>query len=351
VAVLDAIVVPDCDPSTMLGLELHLMEAVGARKSPPTLIVFGRGGQAARAISLGRYHLYASPKERGGVRAYRRLTGGRIVGAGTGWLVVALILPSRSALLRAEDAGLKADQVMNRCVRGLLGAMRALGLDCFYPGRDAITVARREIAMCSFETDASGAILFEAALAMGRGMEELAHDLERFDPDGALTSAMYDRETATTLARELGREVSFGEAADAVVAGYGALAGEIRRRDLTAAEREESARRGAALNAAGWLNDRKPDPALDRTSRAGAQLGFVEARLRLGESGAIERVMIAGDFIANSPGLARFESELRGHPLDLPTVTAAAVRTFGDGANYFLGMGDLANLVSLVMKA
>ena len=96
---------------------------------------------------------------------------------------------------------------MNRYARGLLAGMRALGIDCFYPGRDAITFEQREIAMCTFETDASGAMLFEAAMAHNRGMEELVHDLERIDPDGALSCRMYDAASATKVVRELARDV------------------------------------------------------------------------------------------------------------------------------------------------
>ncbi len=311
---------------------------------------------AGREVSICRYHLYDGADNRGGIAAYRRLTGGRIYGAGEGWLGVALILPTRSALLREQDSHLKPDQVMNRYARGLMQGLRTLGLDCFYPGRDAITIARREIALCSFETAANGALLFEAVLAVNRGMEEVMHDLERFDPDGALASTMYDRENSTKAVRELGRDLPATALAEAIVRGYGDTLGEIEPRDLTTAERTGGERRGAALLASGWLNDRKRDAALDHVGRFSSQLGFVEAHLKLGPGGAIDRgtidrIMLSGDFLANAAGIERFESALAGQPLDLPAVSAAAIGAFGDGSNYILGLGDLANLVKLVMKA
>ncbi|MFZ0890116.1 MAG: hypothetical protein WA005_16855, partial [Candidatus Binataceae bacterium] len=231
---LDTIVLPECDPPLLLGLELHFLAAMHAGRSLPVLIVYALPGHL---ISIGRYHLYGGPERRGGVRALRRLTGGRIVGAGQGWVGTALLLPGWSALPAARGLPLKPDQIMNRCVRGALAALRTMGLDCLYPGRDAVTVERREIAICSFETDASSALLFELMLAVGRGMEDLVHDLERFDPDGALVSPMYGPEVATNVARELKREASFAEVADALARGYASMLGEVEPRRLNPAER------------------------------------------------------------------------------------------------------------------
>ena len=92
-------------------------------------------------------------------------------------------------------------------------------------------------------------------------------------------------------------------------------------RRLNPAERTDAERRGAELAASGWLNTRKLDPALDKASRSGSQLGFIEAHLKLAGGAAIERITLSGDFITNSPGLARFERELVGMPLDLASVS------------------------------
>jgi lipoate-protein ligase A len=348
VPVLDAITLSRLDPSSLLGLQLHFLDRVGARLCRPVLIIYSMAG---RWISLGRYHLYGGPEHRDGLAAYRRLTGGRIYGAGEGWLGVALILPNRSALLREQDSRLKPGQVMNRYARGAMNGLRGIGLDCFYPGRDAITITRREIAMCSFETAANGAMLFELVLAVNRGMEDLVHDLERFDPEGALACAMYDRENSTKAVRELGRDIEIAELSESIVAGCGDTLGEVERRELAAAERSDSEGRAEALIGSGWLHDRRREAALDRVGRAGGQLGFIEAHLKLGAGGIVDRIMLSGDFIANSMGISRFESELAGKQLDLATVSAAAIGTFGDGSNYILGLGEIANLVGLVMKS
>jgi hypothetical protein len=250
-------------------------------------------------------------------------------------------------LLQNDAARLKPDQIMNRYARGLLAGLRALGLDCFYPGRDAITFERRELAMCSFETDASGAMLFESALAVNRGMENLVHDLELIDPDGALPCRMYDSESATTLGRELKREVSFDELAEAVAAGYEGLLGETRRRELTPLETADASRR--ALVASQWLNDRiAPQAGTIKKNRIAAQLGAIEAAVVVESDDTISALMLSGDFIANSSGVAELENEIRGKLLDLASVSHAVTKIFGHGENFFLGAGELSNLVRLI---
>ncbi|MGD0074639.1 MAG: hypothetical protein ABSD31_09905 [Candidatus Binataceae bacterium] len=345
---LDAINVQEISSWELLALQSFFLEAVGAGRHDPVLMTYGLAG---RAVSLGRYHLYGGPETNRGVDVYRRLTGGRIAGAGQGWLGCALILPSRDLLPPQEAPALKPEQVINRCVRGVLTGLRNLGVDSFYPGRDAVTVARREIAVCSLETNSSGALLFEAGIAIDRGLEALVDDLELLDPEGSLTCPMYSAEATTTITRELGRDVSSQEVAAAVESGYEAMFGRLGRREFTAAERAQAKGCGAELAAAGWLTSRRHDPSLTMVGRERIQLGFAEARLALNDAGTIERVMITGDLIANSGGLAEFERELSGKRLDLISVSAAVAKTYADGANYILGMGDLTNLSRLIMKA
>ncbi|MGH7949738.1 MAG: lipoyl protein ligase domain-containing protein [Candidatus Binataceae bacterium] len=345
---LDAIVLRSIEPADLIGLESYLLGAVASRTARPALVIYA---MPARLVSIGRYHLYDGVDERGGIAAMRRLTGGRIVGAGEGWLGVALILPTRTSLLAQERQSLKPEQVMNRYVRGVLVALRGLGIDCFYPGRDAITRERREIGACTFETDASGAMLFEAMLAVNRGMEDVVHDLERFDPNGAFACPMYGPHNATTVAREVGREVRFDELVRALIEAYAPVLGEVERRELSHDEAANMRGRSAALKKSGWFTRRVPDDSRPLVGRVAAQLGAVEAHVGVGPDGKIRNVTMAGDLIANSTGLSEFENELVGRPLDLASVTRAVEKTYGDGTNYVLGLGELDNLVKLVANA
>jgi lipoate-protein ligase A len=344
VAVLDAIVLPSIAPLEIVALELHLLE----HRAAPTLLVYASPG---RIVSLGRYHLYLGDPARGAIGAARRLTGGRALGAGDGWLSLALIAPRVGALLPDRDAALKPDQVMNRYVRGMLAALRALGADCFYPGRDAITFDRRELGACSFEVAPSGAMLFEATLALSRSMEELVHDIDRLDPEGGVNCPMYSPENATRLARALGRDIGFTEVARAILAGYGEMAGSIRERALQPEEHESATRRVAALSAARWLRSVADPQSFNRSNRIAAQLGAVEAQLEVADNFTIERLVLSGDFIANSAGVAQLEHELAGATLDLPSVTRAVMNTYGDGRNFILGLGALDNLIRLIAEA
>jgi lipoate-protein ligase A len=345
VGTFDIVTLQAAEPWHLLGLEAHLCEAVATKETRPVLIIHSTRG---RVMSIGRYHLYDGTLERAGLLATRRFTGGRVIGSGEGWLGVALMLPSREALLPDRETMLKPDQVMNRYVRGVLAGLRDLGLDCFYPGRDAVTVERREIAMCTFETDASGAMLFECVLAINRGMEEVLHDLEHFDPDGQLACAMYGPDNATKLVRELDRDVPFAEVATAIARGYSNLLGGGDRRELTPLEIAQAERRGAMLEQRGWLQLAAEG---NLASRAASQLGSIEARVKTSADGVIEKIDLVGDIIANSPGIAAFQSEMVGRRLDLASVSSAVMKIFGHGDNFILGLGELSNLVKLITRA
>lgn len=348
VAAFEAIVLPSVAPWLLLGLQTHLLDAA-APGSTPVLLVHAHPG---RALSLGRYHPWRGPAERAGITAWRRLTGGRVLGSGEGWAGLFIIAPYPGALLAERDAAITAERVMNRYVRGLLSALKALGIDASYPGRDAITARGREIAACSFEVNAAGAILFEAFIAVNRGMEEVVHDLQRFDPDGELPSRIYGPDSASKLVRELDRDIGFDELAQAIVAGYASSFGEASRRSLSAVERAQAEYRGAALEAAGWLQSLVADPRCAASARIGAQLGTIEARLGLAGDGSIERFQLLGDFIANSPALGRLESELRGNSLDDPGTISRAIRKILDNReNFILGAGDPDNLAKLISRA
>jgi len=345
VGAFDIVTLQGIEPWHLLGLEAHLLEAVATKETRPILLIHTMAG---RMLSLGRYHLYDGPVERGGLSAWRRFTGGRVVGAGEGWLGLALILPSRDALLPDHDIKLKPDQVMNRYVRGLLAGLRDLGLECFYPGRDAVTFERREIAMCTFETTASGALLFEAVLAVNRGMEEVVHDLEHFDPAGQLPCAMYGPDAASKLVRELDRDVTFAEVANAIARGYSNLLGGGDRRELTALENAHAERRGASLEQRAWLQLSSDG---NLSGRIASQLGSIEARVKTSADGVVEEIGLFGDLIANSPGIATLQSEMIGRRLDLASVSTAVMKVFGHGDNFILGIGELSNFVKLITRA
>ncbi|HZC46319.1 MAG TPA: hypothetical protein VE243_07575, partial [Candidatus Acidoferrum sp.] len=184
-----------------------------------------------------------------------------------------------------------------------------------------------------------------------RGMEELVHDLERIDPDGTLSCRMYDATSATKIVRELARDVTFNELADAIASGYQSSLGEIHRRDLTAVETAQAQHRGRALVNSNWLHRSSEDRPLTLRNRIASQLGAIEVAVALDSDKKIEAALLSGDFIANSTAIAELEGELRGRPLDLASVSQAVTKTFGRDDNFFLGAGELSNLVRLIAGA
>lgn len=76
------------------------------------------------SIALGAFH--RRPEESKEVAVWRRHTGGRALPTGEGFLLVTLTLPHRSALTSDDRLALAPEQVMNRCVRGVLQALRSI---------------------------------------------------------------------------------------------------------------------------------------------------------------------------------------------------------------------------------
>jgi hypothetical protein len=177
------------------------------------------------------------------------------------------------------------------------------------------------------------------------------HDLERIDPDGALPSRMYDAASATQVVRELARDISIDDLADAIASGYQTSLGETRRRELSALETAQAQHRGRALADSNWLRGQFAGPPMTLRNRTASQLGAIEVAVALGADRTIEAAQLSGDFIANSQAIAELENELRGRSLDLPSIANTVTKTFGHDDNFFLGAGELSNLVRLIAGA
>lgn len=148
--------------------------------------------------------------------------------------------------------------------------------------------------------------------------------------------------------RELARDVSFDELSGAIAAGYRSSLGETRCRELSAIEIAQAQHRGRALANSNWVHERVVEPSMTLKNRIASQLGAIEVAVALAEDRRIEAARLSGDFIANSPAIAELERELRGRTLDLPSIANAVTKTFGHDGNFFLGAGELSNLVRLI---
>jgi hypothetical protein len=106
-----------------------------------------------------------------------------------------------------------------------------------------------------------------------------------------------------------------------------------------------------ALVASAWLNDRvriAPQVGTIKKNRIAAQLGAIEATVAVESDDTIAAITLSGDFIANSSAIAELEKELIGKRLDLGSVSHAVTKIYAHGENFFLGTGELSNLVRLI---
>jgi lipoate-protein ligase A len=338
---LDLLVEPGLEPAVAIAQDRFLL-----REKAGALRVFAMRGDL---VSLGRYH--AAPAGAAGVGLFRRHSGGRAAPFGDGFIGVSLVLPHRSALAAAHDAlALAPAQVMNRCVRGLLGACERLGIAAFYPGRDLVTAGGRPLAVVSFEVDAAGALLFEAIVAVERDLGLLPRLLDAVDPEGVVRAEFLAPERAASLAREAGRAPGIEEFVEALVAGTRERLGvDVEPRRLTAEERR--AIEGIAseeVDERGWLRGRRHRPDLDRRPWTRTQLGVLEVHFALAGDGRIAEAMLIGDFIAGSTTVERLEAALRGCPVAEVERAVAGVLAAPDA--FVLGIGPNDTIAATLRK-
>ena len=331
----------DLDPAVSQALDRDLIDAASCAPHRARLSVCQLAGEV---LSLGRYHLAPAADPRGGISLHRRLGGGRVVPLGAGFAAVALFLPHRSALVGDDSLALRPEQVLGRCVRALLGALRRLGIDAFYPGRDRVTVAGRMLGVVSLETDARGATAFEAVLAMRDHWTRLAELVASADPDGIVVAELVTPDQVTSLA-------AHGVTADIeqLAAAFADALHEQFGLQPTSAPALVSPRDAPARTAA-WIAARRRRVALDRHAVEWGQLGVFDVYLAV-RGGQIEDVLLAGDFIADSPSIERLEQRLRGCRFERGAIAAIVDEVYADPRSFLLGIGPLANVVDAIARA
>ena len=338
---LEAFAQRDLDPAASQALDRDLLDAAGRASHRAWLRVCQLTGDV---LSLGRYHLAPPAASGGGVRLHRRLGGGRVLPLGAGFAAVSLLLPHRSALVGDEPLALRPEQVLGRCVRALLGALRRLGVDAFYPGRDRLTVAGRMLGVVSLETDARGATAFEAVLALRDDWTRLADLVASADREGILAAELVAPEQVTSLAAH-GVTANVDQLAAALAdALHGQFGVQATISPPPASPQDAPARAEA------WIATRRRRPALDRHAVEWGQLGVLDVYLAV-RGDRIDDVLLAGDFIADSPSIERLEQRLRGCPLERGAIAAIVDDVYADPRSFLLGVGPLANVADAIARA
>jgi hypothetical protein len=331
----------DLDPAVSQVLDGRLLAAAAGHPSCARLRVSRLAGEV---LSLGRYHLAPAADAEGRVRLHRRLGGGRVLPLGAGFLTVSLVLPHRSMLVADDPLALRPEQTLNRCVRALLGGLRALGVEAFYPGRDRITVDGRMLGVVSLECDAGGATAFEAMLAVDDDWPRLPGLVAAVDHEQVIAAEIPTPEQVTSLSA---RGVS--PTADILA---GSLAESLARQfglEPTAGS-ALAIPADAAADAGAWIASRRRRPGLGRHAVEWDQLGVVEVHLAL-RDGVIDDLLLAGDFIADSPSIARLEQRLRGCRLDRAAIGRIVDEVYADRHSFLLGVGPLRTLADMIARA
>lgn len=346
----DFIVQSPVEAAISIATDRHFMRAVQRRSRTRSgvLRVYGLPGDV---LAIGRYHL-APPAAQAQVHVHRRHCGGRVLPFGDGFVGVSLILPHRSALLAEEPYALAPYQVLNRYVRGILEACRLVQVPASYPGRDFVTANRRLLAGLSFEVDEHGALLFEAIIANTRDFSLLPEYMASADRGGEIKGEMLTPATTTSLARELGTELTVGEVAEMLRRGF------AKQFDLHLEPHELSPLEVRAIDAIAarecrpeqWLGQRQRRPDLDRRATVWAQLGAFETYFSLKQDRFIKDILFVGDFIANSPAIEALERELRLCPLEWRAIDAVVSGIYSRPENFILGVGKLRTIADMIMR-
>ncbi len=81
------------------------------------------------------------------------------------------------------------------------------------------------------------------------------------------------------------------------------------------------------------------------------QLGVFEVRYALEQDRFLKDIQFNGDFIANSPGVARLERDLRLCPAEWRAIDAVASQIFSSPEHFILGIGRVRVIADTIMRA
>jgi lipoate-protein ligase A len=347
VAALGYVLQRDVMPSVGVATDRYLLGMLGRRARPGVLRVYTFPGDV---LAVGRWHLAPAGATDLGEAFVRRLTGGRALALGEGYLGISLLLPHRSALLHDDPFALAPFQVPNRYVRGLMRALKQLGLPAFYPGRDLVTVNRRPIAAISFETDEEGRLLFEAIIAVDRPLSAVAQLLDRLDSGGIIKADLLALEGGTSLREELGESLTMEELGTLVRSAFAEQFGLVVAEEPLSALEAQAVTALAAREGRAWNTARQPRPDLPLMGSSGIQTGVLEAHFALEQGRFLKEVCLAGDFIADSPAIASLEYRLRLCPAERGAIARVVDAVFSEQSHYLLGVGSLRVVADTIVK-
>ena len=314
------------------------------------------GGQAASlrlwrrpapGLALGRFHRM-DPGTGNGGGLERRLSGGRAVVVGPGVLGLSMVFPNL-AWLGGEE--LAPQQVPNRALRPLLQALRALGVDAFYGGRDLVTADRRALAHVSFTRMPDGVWICEQHLAVSQNFSQLGRLTAELDPRGiaAIDGGAYDESVSLEELAGVGAEARLS-----------ALLAEQCHQEFDCEVVEGGPCEAIAAKAPGhgggvgafeaFQAERGPLCEGRVSAAAISMLGAVEVSAAT-SGGLIHDLRIDGDLIAPFYTLEAVGQELEGQALEKSVIEGCLLRVLERPENFILGADQIAAVIGRLAPA
>ncbi len=306
------------------------------------------------SLLLGRYQPLpnAFPRNKSAEKIGRRLTGGRAVPAGHGFIGIAFFLPSAWDLTGNPNRILSPDRVLNRYVRGVMRGCHRFKVRALYMGRDVLTVNHKKIALAGFTFSKAGGVLFECHLALSGNLGELDPSFDWAPNRESILSSLLTP-PVTSVKAEAGRDISPREMAESICEGSESRLGLVfEERTWTTREREEIRRlQREEIENGGWIEEREPRPS--ETSRAESEihLGRISVALALDKDGSIASATLAGDFLSDDRTVSELETAFCGEACEWTTLDALTKRVLNRPGRFILGLGNLRVVPDTLVEA
>lgn len=339
-------------PSLSLATDQFFLQTV-SKPQTAVLRVYTYPGDV---VLLGRYHGYHGYPgveqftETEQVTVSRRLSGGRVLPGGQGFVQFSFILPHRSAFFSDDPFYLAPFQVLNRYVRSIMQGFKAAGVNMFYPGRDFLTIEQQPVGWVSFTTEHTGALLVEGGLAVQRDFSLLPYLLDTVDPNGTISSPFFAPDQVTSLERVAAKPPSLSQLTRLLQHGFSQQSDiACLEQEINQTEQEHIAR--IATSSGNWLDSWPERVDLPFHITAPTLLGSLDIRFAVTPQQTLADVYMSGDFIAPLDTIITLQSNLSGRPLEYTALQEAVDQTFFQPQHYILGIKQVQIIPEMIVQA
>jgi lipoate---protein ligase len=254
----------------------------------------------------------------------RRLTGGGAILMGSGQLGICF------ACSADTFAWENVRELYHKFSQPIIEALNIMGIEATFRSRNDLEVNGKKIAGLGVHVSASGDIQFHTSLLIDLDVEQMLKVLkipiQKYKDKKKITSV---EQRITTIARELGREVSMKEVIGLVKHCFAeSLGAEFTTEDFATEEagqiKQLEEKRYLSED---WIFQRSPQADMTGMSLKKTPAGLLRTYIGLkGET--IKSVLITGDFFDQAELLKKIESELKWSSMDHENISKVVVSLF-----------------------